>query len=301
MYNDVIVHMNLEKIVSTFSGRVSRPLGSLAKVALRSHRPSPRGELKQRPVVVMGNGPSLRSFIDTVADGLHDSMDFLAVNFAAITPEYRTLRPDIYVLADPHFFNAAGEDQNVVSLWESLRATTWRMTLWLPAERRKLAWALTAGLPGNVEVKYFNLTPVEGRGALTRFLIHNGLGMPRPRNVLIPAIMTALREGYRELYLVGADHTWSRTLGVDDRNRVVSIQPHFYKDSKEESRRVATEYEGYHLHDILQSLTVAFRSYFDIRDYAQTLGATITNATPGSFIDAFPRCGYGQMKTRSMK
>ena len=113
--------------------------------------------------------------------------------------------------------------------------------------------------------------------------------MPRPRNVLIASIMVALREGYRRIDLVGADHTWSRDIWVDDRNRVISVQKHFYEDNAKEFERVAQEYAGYHLHDILNSLTIAFRSYHQIAAYAASIGADIRNCTPGSFIDAFPR------------
>ncbi len=50
-----------------------------------------------------------------------------------------------------------------------------------------------------------------------------------PRNVLIPAIMSAMREGFRRIVLIGADHNWARTLWVTDRNKVVSVQPHFIR------------------------------------------------------------------------
>ena len=116
-----------------------------------------------------------------------------------------------------------------------------------------------------------------------------GLGMPRPRNVLIPSIMLAINSGYRRVYVAGADHSWTQTLWVDEDNRVVSIQPHFYQDNEEEKKRVATEYHNYPLHQILQSLYIAFRSYFDIADYAKSRNVEIINITPESFIDAFPR------------
>ena len=37
---------------------------------------------------------------------------------------------------------------------------------------------------------------------------------------LIPSIMLGIWLGYREIYLLGADHTWTKTLSVDDDNRV---------------------------------------------------------------------------------
>lgn len=292
---------------------------SLAKAAVHSRRPS-KGNRSRigRPIIVMGNGPSLRSFIDEEASGdklgrLKSDFDLMAVNFAAITPEFKLLRPEAYTLADPHFFSiidpSTGDpiydrsfpaiDSKVVMLWEAIRNTDWEMTLFLPANLKGKLRKLMPTLPGNVRVKWYNLTPVEGNTFISRFLISSGLGMPRPRNVLIPAIMNSLREGYRNLFLVGADHSWSKSLWVDNKNRVVSVQPHFYKDNAEEEARVAAEYAGYHIHDILGSMVIAFKSYFAIEAYARSIGAQIFNATPGSFIDAFPRCGYAQMKQLS--
>ncbi|MDE6294460.1 MAG: hypothetical protein K2M03_00170 [Muribaculaceae bacterium] len=268
---------------------------TLGKVILRSKRPSRQGKTRPGSIVVMGNGPSLRHVIENERDILM-SMDRMAVNFAANAPEFTELCPQYYILADPHFFSGVSTDANVAALWEHLHAVSWPMTLWLPVRHRREALPLVAGLGANVEVKWFNLTPSEGGGRLTRKLIATGLAMPRPRNVLIPAIMCAMREGYREILLVGADHSWLQSLWVDDLNRVVSVQPHFYKDNKSELDRVAEAYSGYHLHDILGSMVVAFRSYFEIADYARRRGVRIRNATPGSFIDAFERIDFARMQ-----
>lgn len=113
--------------------------------------------------------------------------------------------------------------------------------------------------------------------------------MPRPRNVLVPAIMTAMRAGFKEIYLAGADHGWLTTLSVTDENEVVSIQPHFYKDNDSEQKRVASVYRDVRLHEILLSMHLAFKSYHRIEQYARRRGIDIFNATPGSFIDAFRR------------
>ena len=270
----------LKKIASSLSSFGSA-IASWLKVPVMSRRPSPR---VRRPdtdeIVILGNGPSLRHTLDHDMPGVM-ARHRLAVNFAANAPEFFQLQPDFYVLADPHFFASPSTDPNVQRLWQNLSTVTWPMTLYLPT---------TAPLSNPlITVKRFNLTPAEGAPALVYPLYSAGLAMPRPRNVLIPSIMIALREGFKTIYIAGADHTWSKTLGVDDQNRVVSIQPHFYKDTASEHTRVATEYAGYHLHDILRSLYIAFRSYHQIQAYARTLSATIYNVTPSSFIDAFPR------------
>lgn len=277
--------MKLETIQKWVSQSVSSG-ASLLKALLMSRRPSPAGGEKPRPLVVMGNGPSLRSVIDNNSRWLQDN-DRMAVNFAANTPDFFSLRPQYYVLADGHFFSR-GTDPNVEKLWQNLEATSWKMTLWVPWKYGAEAWRRIGGHQ-QVEIKVFNLTPLEGFTAVTHTLIDRGLGMPRPRNVLIPAIMAAIREGYRKIYLAGADHTWTRTLSVDDENFVVSIQPHFYEDNKEEHARVRSTYAGLRLHDVLGSMTIAFRSYWQIASYARSRNVSIINATAGSMIDAFPR------------
>lgn len=266
---------------------------TLGKVIVKS-RPvtKPAADKAGKTLVIMGNGPSLRDTISDHPDFLAAN-DTLAVNFAANTPDFFRLKPAHYVLADPHFFKkedkGAGTesmnytDPNVARLWENLAKADWEMTLHVPANQK-------ANLPDlPLSVQTFNMTPGEGYDCICHPLFRKGLASPRPRNVLIPSIMEGIRQGYSEIYITGADHTWPHTLYVDDLNRVVSVQPHFYEDNKKELDRVAQEYSGLHLHDVLGSMVVAFRSYHQIRKYADKMGVKIYNATPGSLIDAFTR------------
>ncbi len=268
-------------------------IGSLVKVALLSRKVSAPAGKPQRDLIILGNGPSLPGCIENNRD-LVETSDRMAVNFAANTPEFLQLQPELYILADGHFFNGYSTDPNVRKLWENISSASWDMTLFVPYKFHHQATQLLAK-HGNdnsgvrIKVRTFNLTPLEGYPGVIYPLMRLGMGMPRPRNVMIPAIMTAIREGYRKIYLFGADHTWTRTLSVDEENFVVSVQPHYYEDNDKEHQRVRSTYAGLHLHDVLGSMTVAFRSYWEIAAYADSLGVSIINATPGSMIDAFPR------------
>lgn len=238
-----------------------------------------------RPLVILGNGPSLRRNLDEDMD-LLGSMDTLAVNFAANAPEFQSLRPTYYLLADPHFFDKAGSDPNVARLVENLNGVDFPMQLFIPAKAR--GHARLFGNP-NLSVGFFNFLAAEGFGAFEDYAFDRRLGMPRPRNVLVPSIMTGIWLGYRKIYLLGADHSWLRTLTVNDRNEVVSVQPHFYKEDDMEQTRVTQEYLRHPLHEVLESMMIAFRSYHRIQRYAAARGVEVINATPGSMIDAFPR------------
>ncbi len=268
--------------ISDFIERSFLTAKGLVKILLQSRRCGLKAVNREgKRLIIMGNGPSLAETIRDHADSLRNS-DTMAVNFAANAPVFFDLQPKYYILADPHFFRST--DENVVKLKENLSKVTWPLTLILP---HKAKWD---GIDNkNITIARFNAVGAEGFDFFTRAVYRRGLAMPRPRNVLIPAIMSGIALGYKEILIVGADHTWTQTLSVNDSNEVVSIQPHFYKESEREKDRVRTVYRDVKLHEILYSFHVAFRAYHQIRQFADRCGVTIINATPGSFIDAFPR------------
>lgn len=273
-------------------GLLGATLASLVKIPLMSRRPSPRSRRDKDTIILMGNGPSLRDAMTDHRDVLM-SYPRLAVNLSALAPEFRELRPDYYILADIAFF-VKEKTGKVPALWEALTAVDWPMTLFLPATARKMPEVRR--LPANITVKYYNLTPAEGWRWLMHPVYDLGLAMPRPRNVLIPSIMSSMREGFRRIVLIGADHNWSKTLWVTDRNCVVSVQPHFYKDDDKELRRAEEIFRNVRLHEVYENYAIAFRSYFNVKAYAERRGVEILNATPGSFIDAFPRISLDDLR-----
>ena len=270
--------------IASFASRLGQTAKSIVKLLTQRRRATitKADADTSRPLIILANGPSLNQ---TIAESLPSlqAHPTLAVNFAANAPEFRTLRPRYYVFIDPHFFSAT-DDPNVTRLWDNLARVDWPMTLIVPARRRRLIPKSV-----NIDTLTVNDIAVEGFLPLENAAFARGWGMPRPRNVLIPSIMAAIAMGFKEIYLTGADHSWMKTLSVTDNNEVVSIQPHFYNDDNKEKERILHEYKGYPLHSIVESFAVAFRSYHHIQEYAVRRGISITNATPESFIDAFPR------------
>lgn len=242
-------------------------------------------------LIIMANGPSLSDTIANHTPSL-DAHRLLAVNFAANTDEFYRFKPEFYVLADPAFFVEKGYE-NVERLWSNFaERVTWPMRLFVP--RKMLGRINTAALGGNITVEGFNMVGVEGFGWFERMVYGSGRAMPRPRNVLIPSLMCAIKMGFKNIYLTGADHSWTRTLEVDENNMVVTVQPHYYHDNNEEHSRIATIYKDIRLHEIINSFYVAFRGYHLIERFARSRGVRIINSTPGSFIDAFERASLPQ-------
>lgn len=278
--------MLADKISDIFS-KTGQSLKSMVKLALQSRRSTiTKADRADRRLIILGNGPSL-------ADNLAGDMDILcnadtlAVNFAGNTPDFISLKPKYYLLMDPHFFKEPPTDPNVPRLFANFNSVVdWDMTLFLPVGKTARSIGLTNQ---HIRIENFNPVGVEGFRWLQNMAFDMRRGLPRPRNVMVPAIMTGIWLGYKNIYILGADHSWLRTLDVDDDNIVVSIQPHFYKDGEEEHRRVATMFRDIRLHELLYGFHLAFKGYHAIREYADRRGINIYNSTPGSYIDAFPR------------
>lgn len=274
--------------VSDFFSKAVATIKSSAKVLLLARRPEIKSKDRNsnNPLIILANGPSLRETIDRYSNQLSES-DTLAVNFAANAPEFKILKPNYYVLADPHFYKATN-DVNILTLKDNLSNVDWPMTLFVD-KRYKKQFATSIDLSANVKIVGFNAIGAEGFTIFERYLYKTALAMPRPRNVLIPSIMIGIKLGYKSIYLCGADHSWMRDIRVTEDNEVVSGMNHFYKENDKEASRARTEYKSYHLHDILMSYYVAFLSYHKIERFAKSVGVKIINATAGSYIDAFER------------
>lgn len=271
--------------VSEYISTCGDSLKALIKVALKSRRLR-RVVPGEGEVVILANGPSLRQTLSKRGADLA-AKKTVCVNFMANTPEMKLIKPDYYVLADPHFFHGLDHD-NVESLWRNLALVDWPMTLCVPVGDYSTARRLL-GVKSSIMIATFNFVGIEGFAWLEDRLFTRGLAMPRPRNVLIPSLMIAIAAGFKRIFIAGADHSWMETIRVDDDNNVVSVQPHFYSDSGAERSRSVAEYRGYRLHDIIKSFYYAFRSYHSVARYAVRHGIEIFNSTPGSYIDAFPR------------
>ncbi|WP_243347501.1 hypothetical protein [Parabacteroides sp. FAFU027] len=258
---------------------------SLVKVVLFS-RPvqnPPSDFSSNTEIVILGNGPSLLNTINKKS-GFLQNKDLLAVNFAVTSGYFEQIQPNIYVAVDPAFFT---NEEYCVRLFANLATKVkWPLLLFLPVKAKKHNnWRKHLDNNNLIRIAYVNITPVEGFSWLAYPIYKSGLGMPRPRNVLIPAIMQALRMKYNTIYVAGADHSWPRQVAVDDENRVYEDLKHFYSNEKEPQRHYFTK----RLDEILESMVVAFRSYHVVEAFSRSINKKIYNITEGSFIDAFER------------
>lgn len=276
-----------------WSSALGQSVMSVVKVALLSRRPTPLPADTANELVILANGPSLNATVEQHADFLRGK-GLMAVNFCADSPMFTRLRPQYYLIADPLFWIV---DEKRDRLFGALaERTDWELHLLMPAKAlADKRWQEMIAANKNIRLHIYNTTPIEGFRGFAEWLYRRGMGVPRPHNVLIPAIAQGLRMPFREIYLAGADHSWLPEITVTDRNEVLMHQKHFYDQGTSKAEGVKQEnLNTARLHTILFHMYTAFKAYFTLRDYAASLGKQVINITPGSYIDAFERLNLNE-------
>ena len=251
---------------------------------------------QDKDCLILGNGPSLIKMIKEQPDFIKGK-DIVCVNFFPTTLLFEELKPSVFVTAAPEFWLSEVDQSYKTGKKEIITAmvtkTKWPLTVLIPfAAKKDSYWSKNLKENPNIIIQYFNNTGIEGWVFLCFWLFKRGLAMPRPHNVLIPAIFNAINMGYQRIYLWGADHNQILELSVDENNIPLINQKHFY-DSNTSSPAVMKKMgKGKRkVHEILHKFMLTFEAYHVLNEYAEKRGTKIINATPNSLIDAFERHG----------
>ncbi|MCB2194269.1 MAG: hypothetical protein KQH79_00320 [Bacteroidetes bacterium] len=243
--------------------------------------------------LILGNGPSLKLFLENNYDDTRGK-DVVAVNFFWKSEYFTKLKPRHYLINSLNYWNRSYSDFNASGRNETFKQlaaqVTWKMYLLVPAfAKKKKEWKKEIGINKNIKVIYFNQTPIEGFKWFKNILLNFNFGMPRPHNVLIPALKNMIDFKYKNIYLVGADHSWLSEINVTEDNVVLLRQIHFY-DKKVKPDIMPDGRDGIKpLHDVLLKFAYSFRGYHELKAYANWKKVSVYNATKGSLIDAFER------------
>ena len=247
-------------------------------------------------LVIIGNGPSLNTDIPKYKFQL-SKCTIGVVNDFALTEMYDILMPKFYFLADSaYWLNECDINiDNVESrkkVFERIKNnTTWGLTIFIPtyAFRTQILQKEFTGFE-NINVCPMNTYNFIGFDSIKYFLYKRNLAMPQVQNVLVSSLFITINLGYKEIYVLGADHDWTKSLCVSTNNQVCTVETHFY--DKEETNLKPwkkTTGEQYMMHEILSDLSKMFKGYFEVEKYARMKGANIYNSSDTTFIDVFER------------
>ena len=260
-------------------------------------------ETQTKPLLILGNGPSLNDTLKNNPAVTLQGFDLMAVNAAACSDQFSALQPNLYILNAVTYFQNDSElspfyIQAKHDLFEALKEKTrWEMTLLVPFRAKKstdFQQLITSN--ANLKVRYFNQTPVEGLNFWSHRWYNLGWGMPRPHNVLIPGIMTGIRLGYKTIAIVGADHSWLADLSVNDNNEALLRHVHYYATDGTQPMKVEDRIDRPRkLHEIIHKFYLSFIGFWQIKAYANKKQVSIINASSVSMIDAFDRKTLAQI------
>jgi hypothetical protein len=266
---------------------------SALKVAVVSKR-APRLKALRNAVnpkcVVLGSGPSLKQTM--ALRGREANTSYLAVNTFVFSDNYEHMQPEFYVVLDPGMWLSNAETP--MKTMEMLKEkTVWNMVLLIPYSARKSRFATELSKHAFIHVQFVNYVVCKGFPSVMHYFFRKNLAMPQSQNVLVAALFLATNIGFKEIELWGADHDWHKTLFVDEQNVVCVKQIHFYE--QEQEVKYLPFFKGLHvketfrMDEIFLAWAKVFYGYHVVKNYADSCGVTIRNATPGSFVDAFQR------------
>lgn len=241
-------------------------------------------ELKScKSCTILANGPSLKKAFEG-GEVHYESNDVFAVNMFVQSPEFWRIKPKFYCLVDGAYFSPNKERTKdlVKILSEAFVKVDWDMYLFISAGC--VNSGVLKGLNNShIKVIRWNTTAFEGFQGLCYFMFRHNLAMPRCQTVINMALVAAINMGYENIYLYGADHSWTRDLRVDDENEVCYGDRHVYATSVEVIKKEGT------IGRLLHAFANMFDAHWVINGYAVSRGVNIWNCTRDSFVDAYPR------------
>lgn len=233
---------------------------------------------------VLANGPSINESIKST--NFEGKVLFVLNNFAKSHDLFTRLKPQNYVFADPYFWESNMED---TVLSDIVTLTSWEINLYFPFEiyKKKIIQKFFSS-NRYIQIVPYNKTYIEGFGNWQLHALRNNYGTPITANVLVATLFLAINSGAKVIHVYGADHTWTRSIIVNDLNQVCIADTHFNSETTF-SPWLKCDNTTFLMSEILDAFARMFHGYEYIAKYAKRLGVRIINETPGSFIDSFER------------
>lgn len=237
--------------------------------------------------IILANGPSLREYLP--AFKREEGVDLWIVNNFPLSSYFFRIKPHYWVLTDPIYFSSDfyGIDSNAIEIVKIMNNVDWPIKVFIPQYVKS-----NIPLIRDINNKYvsfinYNLTPVSGFHSFENYCFKNFWGLPLPQNVLNTAIYLCISLGYSYVELYGAEHSWIKTLYINNFNQVCMDDKHCYDEKKTERVDDFGAIDKW-----LFCFARAFKTHRRLRIYADLQGCKIINRTSESFIDAYERTDY---------
>ena len=280
---------NTAKGIGLFSSNFVASTSSLLRMLILSSINVAVKSKKYKSIVIskdctiLANGPSLKEALDKNEVRLAGN-DVFVVNMFVQTNDFWTIKPRFYFIVDGAFFvpKTKRHHELVQLVTDSFKKVDWDMYLCISSGCVNGGILKSIDNP-HIKIIKWNTTTFEGFRCLRHFMYRHNMAMPRCQTVTNMALAAAINMGYDNVYLYGADHSWTRDLRVDDDNVVCYGDRHVYATEVQVIKKDCT------MGRLLHAFANMFDAHWIINDYAISRRVNIWNCTKGSFIDAYKR------------
>jgi hypothetical protein len=166
----------------------------------------------------------------------------------------------------------------------------WDITLFIPYFAFKSGRISRLKSNPNIKIAGYSSLSLNGFRLFRHHWYKKNTGMPSPQTVLNAAIFLAINNGYQEINVLGADHTFIKKLSVGFDNLIYLEDDHFYDKEKAKKKAIVDgENLGWTIEKWLLTVAKMFASHRLLRDYAEHLGVKIYNLTSDTLLDVYDR------------
>ena len=242
---------------------------------------------------ILANGPSLSNDICNYFQ-LLSKKEVFVMNQFAFSDLFILLKPRYYILADPVYWVdkiSEAEKKNVVELFDRLKnLVCWDITLFVPVFSLKSKNMSLIKDNTLIKVTGYSSLSLRGFCFCQNYWYKRNFGMPSPQTVLNAAVFLALNSGYKEINVLGADHTFIKILSVGYDNLIYIEDDHFYDKEKIKKMAIVDGVtKDWTIKKWLLCVVKMFESHYILKDYAKHLNVVIYNLTSETLLDVYKR------------
>lgn len=253
-------------------------------------------KLKRKEIMyILGSGPSMNESLKRLTCEKNEKYEYFALNDFSVSDYFTICKPVYYIMLDPCYWTSQDKtnendfNQRLKTFKSLEELTNWDMTVFIPSDVYKKLFLQKAIKNTHIIFRPFNYSNFyPTQTYYYNWVLKHNFGVVPVGNVLGGAIYLSINLGYKEIRIIGAEHSWTEDIRVNDQNQVCTIKKHFYGEGTLEPWLKSNK-EPFKMYEILSSLTNHFKGYVFLNWYAEKIGATVLNCTKGSFIDAFKR------------
>lgn len=277
-------------------------IGFLVLVSIKAIRLQTKDfkiSLTKKRAMVLGNGPSLKSDMQTILKR-RVGADLYCVNAFALTEYFSKLKPNFYVFADPMYWrDDINEDmkENRREIISALLEANWPTTVICPmAGVSFLSNALSVS--EHIQIVGVNRNECQFKiHSVQMFALKYGLATPNFINVAILALWWCIVKKVPEIELYGADFSSHLELRLDQHTGEASTgTKHFYEANKNNAmKKHHRKYMGgpqRKMHERFFQIWQAFYQMYLLSELSEAKNLRLTNFSSNTNLDTIIRPEY---------